>query len=85
VVVDLRVSGGPYGDNDHVVERKIQGATLAPGGADVTFIVSARQIPPAWAIAYLRAEGAHLKSVKVQSDCPDTISTWWTALRGEAN
>lgn len=83
LVIDLRVSGGPYGGNDHVVERRIQHATNAPHGADVTFIVSARQYPPMFGISYLREHGSHLKSVVVQSDCPDTISTWWSALRGE--
>ena len=81
LVIDLR---GPRG-NDHEVERKIQRATHAPQGADVTFIVSARQYPPVFAIAYLRDQGAHLRSVVVQSDCPDTISTWWSALRGDDN
>ncbi len=83
LVIDLRVSGGPYGGNDHVVERSIQHATNAPHGADVTFIVAARQFPPMFGISYLREHGGHLKSVVVQSDCPDTIGTWWTALRGE--
>lgn len=83
LVIDLRVSSGPYGGNDHVVERRIQNAAHAPIGADITFIVSARQFPPMMAIAYLRQHGAHLKTVLVQSDCPETISAWWTALRGE--
>lgn len=83
LVIDLRVSGGPYGGNDHVVGRRIQSAAYAPIGADVTFIVSAKQFVPMDHIAYLRQHGAHLKTVRVQSDCPETISTWWSALRGE--
>lgn len=79
LVIDLRESG----DSDRAVERKIQLATNAPHGADVTFIVSARQYPPMFGISYLRQHGKHLQSVVVQSDCPDTISSWWSALRGE--
>lgn len=83
LVIDLRVPGSSYDANDLAVDRKIQFAAHAPSGADVTFIVSARQFAPIFAIGYLIENGAHLNSVKVQSDCPDTISKWFTALRGE--
>lgn len=85
LVIDLRVSGGPYSDNGHVVERKIQQAAHAPHGADVTFIVADRQFPPTFGISYLLEHGAHLRSVNVQSDDADTISSWCQALRGESD
>lgn len=85
LVIDLRVSGGPYSDNGHVVERKIQRAADAPPGVDVTFIVADRQFPPMFGISYLIEHGGHLRSVTAQCEDPATINSWCQALRGESD
>lgn len=78
VAIDLRV------EDDHKIDRLIQGAASAPAGAEVAFSVRPRQFTPYWSIGYLRVHGAHLGAITVHCSDPDTIKLWVLALRGEA-
>ncbi|WP_028655967.1 hypothetical protein [Nocardioides sp. J54] len=77
VSIDLR-------DGDEFeLHRAVQRAVYAPAGADVEFIVSARQWPPYHGVQYLREHGEHLGRIVIRCGDVDTVRVWVAALRGQ--
>lgn len=64
--------------------RRLTEISEAPPNCDVELSVRSSQRPPASAMAYLRAEARHLRSIRVAAPDGATVGKWVAAIRGDS-